>query len=104
MFKRKNDHSFIQHHMYEGKHSKSIYKGFKTSMFILISLLIIGGFTYRELLQYEAGFISNNFLFWLYEHIGFMGIKIMYGFICLLVVCIGIWDVRRLKKIKNNEQ
>jgi len=102
MNKQKNDNVFIQNHMYEGKHSKSVYKGFKSCMIILACLLFFGWVKYPELLQYEAGYSSKTLLFWLYKYVGAGILKLSFVVLCVLLIGIGIWDVRRLKRVQQN--
>jgi len=101
MNKQKKDNIFIQHNMYEGKHSKSVYKGFKTCMFILVSLCFVGWINYKKLLLFEQGYTSQSPLYWLYKHTGINTLKIVFIILCIAIILLGIWDIKRLKSLRK---
>lgn len=98
---QRRDNIHIQNNMYESKSSKSVYKGLKACLFILLCLLFIGYMNYQKLMLYDTGYKSNTSMYWLYSHIGIQTLVIAFSVLCVLIICIGIWDVKRLKAMKN---
>jgi len=86
--------------MYEGKHSKSVYKGFRACLFILMSLFI-GWVNYKNLLLFEQGYVSDSPLYWLYKNTGITILKTVFMVLCTAIFLLGIWDVKRLKTLKD---
>jgi len=99
-YKRK-ENIYIQNNMYEGKSSKSVYKGLKASLFLLTCMLFFGWIFYQNIVAYKAGLVTTSILYWLYSNIGTTILSIIYGLLCVLILIAGIWDVKRLKAIKN---
>lgn len=104
MNKQKKDNIFIQNNMYESKHSKSIYKGFKACMFILLSVFVIGWVNYKKLLLFEQGYVSDSPLYWLYKNTGTTILKIIFILLCMAIVLFGIWDIKRLKSLRKKNK
>ncbi len=98
---RKNN-IYVQNNMYEGKNSKSVYKGLKSSLFLLACMLFLGWFFHQNILEYKKGLATSSILYWLYTIFGIHILSILYGLLCSLILFIGIWDIKRLKKIKKN--
>ncbi len=100
---KRKQNNYIQNNMYQGKHSKSIHKGLKTSLLLLVCMLVFGWLFYQNILQYKAGLVTNSVFYWLYTNISLTILKMLYGLLCVLILIAGIWDVQRLKAIKNNK-
>lgn len=99
--RKKNTH--IQNNMYEGKSSKSIYKGLISSLFLLASLLFFGVLFYQNILEYEKGLTTESILFWLYKNSHLNFLILFYVLCCFLILIIGVLDVKRLKKLRNKK-
>ncbi len=100
---QRKDNIYIQNNMYEVKSSKSVYKGLKSCLFLLVCMLFFGWMFYQSILEYKAGLKTTSILYWLYTTIGTTVLTIVYGLLCVLILFAGIWDVKRLKSIKSEQ-
>ncbi|SDF54133.1 hypothetical protein SAMN04487992_12313 [Cellulophaga baltica] len=101
---KRKENIHIQNNMYEGKSSTSVYKGLKTCLFMIVCLLIIGWINYPKLVEFEAGYTSSGILYILYKYLGINTLIVIFIILCISIIVLGIWDVKRLKAIKNDSK